>query len=81
MGQKYSDYNEALKYLNMEKLSERRQKLCLSFAKKCIKNEKAKTLFPLNNHVKDLRNSEKFKVNFAASERYKNLQFHFYKIS
>ena len=71
MGQKYSDYDDALKYLNMEKLSERRQKLCLSFAKKCVKNEKAKVLFPLNNHAKHLRNSEKFKVNFAASERYK----------
>ena len=55
----------------MEKLSERRQRLCLSFAKKCIKHEKAKILFPVNNHVKKLRHSEKFKVKFAASERYK----------
>ena len=64
-------FDEALKYLNLEKLSERRQKLCLSFAKKCIKHEKAKQLFPLNNHIKHLRNSERFKVNFASSERYK----------
>ena len=71
MGQKYSEYDESLKYLNLEKLSERRKKLCLSFAKKCIKHEKAKSLFPLNNHVKCLRNSEKFKVNFATSERYR----------
>ena len=71
MGQKYDEYDEALKYLNLEKLSERRQKLCLSFAKKCIKHEKAKQLFPLNNHIKHLRNNERFKVNFASSERYK----------
>ena len=71
MGKKYTEYDEALKYLNLEKLSERRQKLCLSFAKKCIKHEKAKILFPLNNHLKQLRHSEKFKVKFAANERYK----------
>lgn len=75
MGQKYDEYDEALKYLRKKniwkekKLSERRKKLSLSFAKKCIKHEKAKQLFPLNNHIKHLR--ERFKINFASSERYK----------
>ena len=35
------DYHEALKYLILESLSERRKKICLSFAKKSLKNEKA----------------------------------------
>ena len=70
MGKRYSDYNDALKCLNLEKLSERRKKLCLNFAKKSIKHEKAKQLFPLNNSKKQLRNTEMFKVNFGNTGRY-----------
>lgn len=71
MGKKYDNYNDALKYLNLEKLSERRKKLCLKFAKKCVKHEKTKQLFPLNNSKKKLRNTELFKVNFGNTDRYK----------
>ena len=35
----YVDYDYALKTTGLEKLSTRRQKLCISFAKKCVKNE------------------------------------------
>ena len=70
MGKRYSDYNDALKCLNLEKLSERRKKLCLNFAKKSMKHEKAKKLFPLNNSKKQLRNTEMFKVNFGNTGRY-----------
>ena len=59
------DYDEALTKLNLDKLDKRREKLCLSFAKKCLKTEKVKTFFPLNETKRNqqTRNSEKFKVN------------------
>ena len=34
----YQDYNKALTILDLETLSERRQKLCETFAKKCLTN-------------------------------------------
>ena len=69
----YTDYEEALKILNLESLDQRRSRLCLKFAKNCLKNEKMKKLFPLasKNHNMDTRLKEKFKVNKAHSERYK----------
>ena len=70
MGNKYSDYDNALKFLQIDRLSERRKKLCLNFAKKCIKHEKAGKIFPLKQLKKKLRSNELFKVNFASTERY-----------
>ena len=69
----YSTYKEALKTLKLETLDMRRTRLCLKFAKNCLKNEKMKKLFPLasKNHSMDTRLKEKFKVNKAHSERYK----------
>ena len=40
LGEEYTSYSRALLKLNMETLSVRRQGLCLSFAKKALKNEK-----------------------------------------
>ena len=57
------------KVLNLEKLSERRNRLCLKFAKKSIKHEKAKK-FPVNVSRKNFRKSERCKVNFANTNRY-----------
>ena len=45
MGNKYKDYENSLKYLKLDSLSERRKKLCLNFAKKCLRNEKSKSFF------------------------------------
>ena len=60
MGDKYKDYENSLKYLKLDSLSERRKKLCLNFAKKCLRNEKTKSFFPLNkNNFKNTRNFEK----------------------
>ena len=70
MGNKYSDYDNALKFLQIDRLSERRKKLCLNFAKKSIKHEKAGKIFPLKQFKKKLRSNELFKVNFASTERY-----------
>ena len=72
LGNKYTEYKDALKILRLETLFERRNRLSLKFATKSIKHEKAKHLFPLNEKQKHLRNSEKFKVNFASTDRYQN---------
>ena len=47
----YKDYKSALSLLNLETLSERREILCLRFAKKCLKLQKFKNLFPLNKKL------------------------------
>ena len=53
-------------------LEERRRKHSLSFAKKCLRNEKVTNLLPVNiKNTKNTRNHEKYKVNFAKTERYK----------
>ena len=71
IGKKYEDYRKALEFLNMKTLVERRQALGLKFAKSCLKNDKVKNFFPLNNrHNLNVRNHEKFKVNFARTQRY-----------
>ena len=69
----YTGYEEALSKLNMESLEDRRKRLCLKFAKNCLKNEKLKKLFPLakNNHQMKTRLREKFKVYHANTERYR----------
>ena len=43
---KYVGYKDALLKLDIEKLSDRREELCLKFAQKCIKNPKTKHMFP-----------------------------------
>ena len=69
---KYTSYEEGLKFLNLENLEERRIKQSLNFAKKCLRNEKVRNMFSVNkNKSMKTRNSEKYKVNFAKSERYK----------
>ena len=69
----YTSYEEALRVLKLESLDMRRTRLCLKFAKNCLKNEKMKTLFPLasKRHNMDTRLKEKFKVHKAKTERYR----------
>ena len=71
--QNYKDYKSALKELNLEKLSERREKLCLRFAKKCLKLQKFKSWFPVSKklHCMKQRRTRKFHENQANTERYK----------
>ena len=69
---RYTNYEDGLKFLNIDKLEERRRKHSLSFAKKCLRNEKVTNLLPVNiKNTKNTRNHEKYKVNFAKTERYK----------
>ena len=65
------DYDQALSQLNLDKLEKRREKLCLAFAKKCLKADKVKTFFPVNESKRTTRNYERFKVNQFNTKRYK----------
>ena len=68
----YKDYNSALKQLNLQTLSRRREVLCLRFAKKSIKLQTFKNLFPLNKkkHCMKKRRPRKFFENPANTDRY-----------
>ena len=55
-----------------EELSVRRQKRCLSFAKKALRYPMGAVLFPENHqHGLNIRTREKYKVNFARTESYR----------
>ena len=73
LGPKYNNYEEALKYLHMETLDKRRDKLCMKFAEKCIKLTNMKALFPILNkkHNMDTRLNMKFQINKSKSQKYK----------
>ena len=60
-----------MNYLNLETLSKRRDDLCLRFAKKCLKMDKTKDLFPLNPNTEqdNLRFPEKYLVQYASTGR------------
>ena len=72
--EKYKSYENALNRLDLNTLKQRRQTLCLNFARKCLKSDKMKKLFPPNNknHEMKSRNPEHFKVFFSHTERLKN---------
>ena len=73
LGDRYSGYKKSLVKLDMLSLSERREQLCLNFAKKCLKNYKTKSMFPENEktHSMKTRNEEKYFVQHANTERLK----------
>ena len=66
----YKTYDHALETLMLGSLSERREKMCMKFAKNCQKNELTKDLFPLNpTSGLATRNQEKYKVLHANTDR------------
>ena len=68
----YTGYQNALVTLKMQSLKERRDELCLKFAKNCLKIEKFKKHFPLNTklHTMPTRYCEKYVLQKKSSERY-----------
>ena len=70
---KYTDYKKGLAELGLLSLEERREHLCLNFAKKCVKSDKLKHMFPKNDksHNMGTRNEEVFKVQHANTGRLK----------
>ena len=73
LGAKYQGYEKALIDLKIDSLKERRGKMALKFAKKSLKDDKFSTFFPenKNNFEMKTRNSNKYVVNHANTERYR----------
>ena len=70
LGNKYENYEESLQILNLDKLSVRREKLCLKFALNCTENPKTMKKFPLKKKIrKNLRKTNKFKINKTNTDR------------
>ena len=70
-GNKYESYEDSLNQLKLDTLEVRKEKLCLSLAKKSLQLEKFKQLFPLNMN-RHTRNSNKFIVRKCRTERHRN---------
>ena len=67
----YISYSNALDTTGLGTLFERRSKLCLKFAKSCLKNPEMKKMFPLNpvEYGIKTRFRNKFRVTHARTER------------
>ena len=72
--EKYQNYSDALSALRLKSLKDRREELCLRFAKNCLRIEKFKKFFPLNkkDHCMSMRSSEKFLLEKCGSVRYRD---------
>ena len=71
--EEYLSYEQALEKLMLCKLSERREKMCLKFAKNCTKNDLTSDLFPLNpTDGLGTRSKEKYRVFHANTDRLKD---------
>ena len=68
---KYEDYHQALKFVGLPTLEERRTHLSRNFAKNCVKNKKMADMFPLNPNHSNTRAHEKFLVQHASTDRLK----------
>jgi hypothetical protein len=68
---RYDCYENALQLTKLQKLSDRRESLCLKFANSCVNNENTKHMFPLNDkdHGMKTRHHEKYIVQFANTKR------------
>ena len=71
MGTRYQGYEEALKFMKIDSLKERRVKMALRFAKKSVRQGNFSSLFPLseNAHLMTTRNPERYVVKTANTER------------
>ena len=74
LGKRYTHYSDALKKLNIESLEDRRNSLCLKFAKNCLKVDKLRKMFPKSStkHAMSKRKVEFYDVNRTLTERYLN---------
>ena len=73
LGKVYTSYPAALETCKLLPLEERRENLCLSFGKKCLKSAKHTKLFPQEERQMqyNLRATTKFKIKPARTEKYK----------
>ena len=74
--EEYLNYSNALSITGLKSLFERRNDLCLRFAIACTKNDKAKSMFPLNevsnSYDVNTRYRETYKVVKCKTKRFKN---------
>ena len=70
--EEYHSYQEALESCQLDTLKSRRNKLSLSFALKCTKNEKTEDMFPVNKTEINTRFPEKYEVTKAKTNRLAN---------
>ena len=68
--EEYITYSHALEIKKLPTLRDRRKKLMLNFALKCVKNPKTSRMFP-ENPPRITRSKERFKVPHAYTERLK----------
>ena len=73
LGNNYKGYDDALEKLGLVTLEERREQMCLKFAKQCLKLDKMKCLFAKNQsyHAMQKRYPEYYKVFRAQTERFR----------
>ena len=70
---KYTNYEEACKVLNVQKLKTRRENLLKKFTRKNINHEKMQEYFTLNKNAyqEKLRFKNKYEVTNTRTERFK----------
>ena len=68
----YIDYEQALGKTGLETLEQRRENLCIRFAKACTKNPKTEKMFPLNHNIANTRHHEKYYVQPGRTSRLQN---------
>ena len=71
--ERYINYKNALNVIGIDSLEQRREKLCLKFAKACVRHEKLSDMFPKSRkqHLMNKRGEDVFSVKRAKTERYK----------
>ena len=81
LNENYKTYKNALEVLQIESLSDHREKLCLSFANRAQKHPKFKHMFPKNDktHQMGTKKQETFKVQHAHTDRLKDSSIIFMK--
>ena len=73
LGRTYSSYESALEHLHLERLDTRRANLCYTFALKCAKSDRHRSMFPLNQHYRpNMRNPKPFQEYTCRTSRYFN---------
>ena len=72
IGKPYESYSETLKELKIMRLSERREVICLKFAKSCLRLKNFEKLFPMHasKHGMKTRHEEKYKVSQSYGKRH-----------
>ena len=71
LGKQYINFEKSLARLDIETLKDRRESLCLNFAKMCLKNPKTKSMFPKTSKIHQMktRNPEEYQVQNAKTDR------------